>query len=800
VAVDLLRDLVERRGVSLVIWPRGADRKDWKGPRDTAWTSKDYPLTDNREGMNFGAKLGTEVQPGRYLADVDFDNVTGGIRADRFLPANGFVFGRASKPMAHVFYTTPTPVVLRQYKDPIKRTEVVVELRGLTKKGTPCQTMIPPSLHPSNETLCVVSEGEFEHVDNLERRVALFAVTDRLYKYLGHRGFGHDARMAVAGLLLQSGATNEEALDVCQTLAEATGNDAKDAAVVIETTAKAIAAGEPVKGQTALAEMIDPKVVKRLSEWLGAGETDDENTIVVAGGKLTEIVDRVEAKLLESDQPIYQRGGKLVMPVRQELEQDHGGVKRERGSLVLSQLREARLTELMGGVMRWKSNHKPIDPPSIYPRTLLARDDWKFPSLRAVVTAPLLRRDGSVLDTPGYDAQTRLLLDFDLNAFPRVPTAPTKDDAAAALDRLNCLLRGFPFDGDSARSVALAAMLTALVRPVMRTAPLFAFDAPTAGTGKSMLVELAGLIATGVKPPALSQGKTPEENEKRLVAVLRAGDPIIHLDNCERPVEGDFLCSMLTQEVVQSRILGLSEVVVLPATALVMASGNNLTLPGDVTRRAVICRLDAKVERPADREFDFDCHAEALVQRPELVVAGLTVLRAYTLAGPVKLKKPMGSFADFALIRGALVWLGHADPAETQEAIFDADPRRDELQDVMALWAAALGDASIEVAEIDKAASAFATSYAQIKARPAIVELHDKLIEAGCQGRGWSGRSVGWWLRRHKDRVSNGRAFRCEPSRNGQKWTLSNGEPRQKDLSDSDWTDEVPDLVTEEGR
>jgi hypothetical protein len=144
--------------------------------------------------------------------------------------------------------------------------------------------------------------------------------------------------------------------------------------------------------------------------------------------------------------------------------------------------------------------------------------------------------------------------------------------------------------------------------------------------------------------------------------VLFAGDPVIHIDNCERPISGDFLCSMLTQEVVQARILGLSERRVLPSTALVLASGNNLTFAGDATRRAVVCRLDAEVERPDARVFDFDCHAEVLAARPELVVAGLTILRAYHRAGRTAKLTPMGSFTDWEWIRGALVWLECSAP------------------------------------------------------------------------------------------------------------------------------------------
>jgi hypothetical protein len=105
----------------------------------------------------------------------------------------------------------------------------------------------------------------------------------------------------------------------------------------------------------------------------------------------------------------------------------------------------------------------------------------------------------------------------------------------------------------------------------------------------------------------------------------------------------------------------------------------------------VICRLDARVERPDTREFDFDCHEEAIANRASLVVAGLTVLRAYVVAGrPVKLT-PMGSFGDYEWIRSALVWLGCADRADTRTAILDSDPRRDELTTVMDAWERVIG-------------------------------------------------------------------------------------------------------------
>jgi hypothetical protein len=301
---------------------------------------------------------------------------------------------------------------------------------------------------------------------------------------------------------------------------------------------------------------------------------------------------------------------------------------------------------------------------------------------------------------------------------------------------------------------------------------LHGFDAPVAGTGKTLLAEGIGLLATGYKPPAMSQGKSEEEDEKRLATVLFAGDPVIHIDNCERAVSGDFLCTMATSETVQARILGFSERRVLPSTALVLLNGNNLTFAGDTTRRAVVCRLDANTEQPDARSFDFDFHAEIRANRGDLVVAGLTVLRAYvTAARPITLT-PMGSFADYEWIRAALVWLGQADPNTTRAAILRDDPRKGELVEVMELWEASIGLEAVEVSDIRRRAEAFANDQPAIAQREAVKLLQTKLIEVACRGGKWSGKSIGWWLRRHKDRVVGGRMFKCEPGGDGQRWKL----------------------------
>ena len=80
--------------------------------------------------------------------------------------------------------------------------------------------------------------------------------------------------------------------------------------------------------------------------------------------------------------------------------------------------------------------------------------------------------------------------------------------------------------------MALSLILTALDRHAMATAPLHAFTSPVAGTGKSLLVDLASLLANGEITPVISQGSNKDETEKRLGAELLSGNTIVSFDNC----------------------------------------------------------------------------------------------------------------------------------------------------------------------------------------------------------------------------------------------------------------------------
>jgi putative DNA primase/helicase len=74
--------------------------------------------------------------------------------------------------------------------------------------------------------------------------------------------------------------------------------------------------------------------------------------------------------------------------------------------------------------------------------------------------------------------------------------------------------------------VALSLIFTGIARRGLPHAPLHGFDAPVAGSGKSMLVDIACILATGHEAGVIAQGENREEAEKRLSSTSHDGSSV----------------------------------------------------------------------------------------------------------------------------------------------------------------------------------------------------------------------------------------------------------------------------------
>jgi hypothetical protein len=346
-----------------------------------------------------------------------------------------------------------------------------------------------------------------------------------------------------------------------------------------------------------------------------------------------------------------------------------------------------------------------------------------------------------------------------------VPLNPTKQDALAALTVLEKPLAEFPFVTPADRSAALSAILTPLDRKGVDIVPAHGFTAPSAGTGKGLLEDVIAVIATGRPMPSDNQGPDEEEQEKRLGASLIAGDSLISIDNCERPLEGACLSSVVTQHIVEVRVLGKSKKVECPNIASIFANGNNLIIGADMTRRVIRCEMDAKLERPETRKFKVNRLLKTVqADRVQLVIAGLTILRAWLIARPTEPVEltPLDFEEWSARVRGALVWLGRADPGDTMQASRDNDPYQVQRSVVFAEWHRVIGEREVLQRDILEEAigdSTFQIALLAIAARP--------------NGREISPERLGTWLSKNKGRIAGGfRLVLCANTLKGPRWQI----------------------------
>jgi len=519
----------------------------------------------------------------------------------------------------------------------------------------------------------------------------------------------------------------------------------------------------------------------------GAAERpeDPRPLIRVRGGGLADHTRDAERVLATQSRRapfggVYARGSLLVRPVRLRDGKHAGGIRQAPGSLILLPADADYLRLALTRHIHFERFDKRseewvnTDAPSALARSLLAAVPWKqMPSLAGIVEAPTLRPDGALLDRPGFDEDTGLLFDPGEVAFPRIPPRPSQAQARSALDQLLGILEGFPFADEASRSVAVAALITGLVRRSLRSAPLFAFTAPKMASGKSLLATCVAYLATGRPPAMMSQGDDAENERKRLFALLLEAAPIIAIDNLERPLASDALCSILTEPMFSDRLLGSSRTASVPTNALLLATGNNLILEGDLTTRALVGALDPQCERPEERRFEVNLHEAVPARRPELVAAALTIPLAYLAAGaPPQDVAPFGRFESWARwCRDPLLWLGMTDPCASRQRIEARDPVRGHLRAMLMAWHAALGEMAHTLADV-VAMTASPPERADgttSSPRPgeALQELRKALEQVAANGREVNTRRLGNFVSKHEGRVEDGLRFERGGDRSG---------------------------------
>ncbi len=365
------------------------------------------------------------------------------------------------------------------------------------------------------------------------------------------------------------------------------------------------------------------------------------------------------------------------------------------------------LSQVANWIQRGSDTDIPVHPPKDVVAVMVESPDKKLPHLENVVTTPVFGPDGSLIAAPGYHTESRLWmhrpLGFDMDG---IPESPSSQEIERALDLLlNDLFVDFPFTSESDRCHALAALLLPFVRRMVHgPTPIHLVEAPTPGTGKSLLAEMIALVCTGHSADVTTLDKQESETRKKITAILATAPLIVHVDNLRKGLLSSQIAAAITAEIWWDRILQVSKMIRLPNRAMWIATANNPALSLENARRSIRIRVDAKVDRPGRRSGFKHVPLRKWVQenRRDLVRSVLTIVRGWVAAGMPATDQVLGSFESWSrVVGGILQWAGVPGfLANAEELMEVADAEGNEWREFVSAWWDKYGDRWVIVSEL----------------------------------------------------------------------------------------------------
>ena len=280
----------------------------------------------------------------------------------------------------------------------------------------------------------------------------------------------------------------------------------------------------------------------------------------------------------------------------------------------------------------------------------LASLHGSYPRLDGITTVPVVREDGSITVSAGYDAKTSLYIALgDDIAGLAVPDSPTDDDVEAARVLLVDELFGdFWFKGQPDVAAAVAALLTPIIRPKVTNVPLYIIDGQEEGIGKGTLAEVMALIVHGHVPAMDDLPSTEDELRKKLTAYLVDGATNIYFDEAHSWKSAQ-MSRILTAPMWSDRFLGRNKLGKLRNRAFFTGIGVNVEVNGHMRRRYFKTRLETDLPDIATYNCyrHDDIHGWVREHRRDLLRACLVLVRAWYSRGcPMAPSKPF-SFNSF---------------------------------------------------------------------------------------------------------------------------------------------------------
>jgi hypothetical protein len=393
---------------------------------------------------------------------------------------------------------------------------------------------------------------------------------------------------------------------------------------------------------------------------------------------------------------IFRGGGGLV---RIEHDKD--------GEPILAPLSREAMQLLASKAATWTSTTeregvRNVAPPADVCTTFLgAVTEWEnVPTIDTIATAPFVDCEGKICLANGYHARARLWLSWK-HQMPE--TTPTPDNIAAAKTLLlDTVLGEVAFADAASRAHALGLMVLPFVRQLINDlTPLHLWDANVQSSGKTFGASVC--VAPFREAVPTPEKRNDEENRKELFANLNSGISHIFYDNIKGNLSDPAFATAITTGKMRGRIIGTGKMETVSTRVIWVATSNNAQLDRDAVSRCILIKLDTNVENPEGREFRRNPLQFIAANRPLVISAILTLVRAWQEQGcPSKAGKNLTRFGRWEKVIGGILESNGIDGflQNIEEARANLDPEATAWREFVAAWIEAHGTDYVTAKEL----------------------------------------------------------------------------------------------------
>ena len=263
------------------------------------------------------------------------------------------------------------------------------------------------------------------------------------------------------------------------------------------------------------------------------------------------------------------------------------------------------------------SQNLPAFPTAPALSAALSGVNWAgVPIMRGITYTPSIRPDGTVITARGYDPATGIWCDprgFSERHLRELSWSWNSDDEDdvresyvfedQALSVINDVLADFPWKGEADKANFIALMFTPILRTYMpgALAPMGVISATAPASGKTLLTQILTALYGGITNAWV---RNDEELSKVITTSFTSPAAVVTFDNISEKHElsSPILAKLLTDRRWSGRELGSTRMIDKPNDKLWLATGNNVTIGGDMATRVVMVELDPGAPKPEQRD------------------------------------------------------------------------------------------------------------------------------------------------------------------------------------------------------